>query len=270
MPEKRYYWLKLHKDFFNQKEIKKLRRIAGGDVYTIIYLKMLLKSLETDGFLYFDGYYDSFVEELADDIDEDEKNVKIVVSYLMSKDLMVEYSESAYLLTKCQEMTGSEVNSARRVREHRERKKQEALQCNGVKLQCNSDVTKCNTEKEKELEKELEKEKKSAKLTDDFEKLWSLYPRKQGKKQAFEAYKRAIKDGDTNEQIEAGIKAYISYINAEHIQNSYIKQGSTYFNGRCWNDSYDISGVNNNGRFNEYGGISNPNEDYRRYDKNII
>ena len=167
MPEKRYYWLKLHKDFFNQKEIKKLRRIAGGDVYTIIYLKMLLKSLETDGFLYFDGYYDSFVEELADDIDEDEENVKIVVSYLMSKDLMVEYSESAYLLTKCQEMTGSEVNSARRVREHRERKKQEALQCNGAKLQCNSDVTKCNTEKEKELEKELEKEKKSAKLKSD-------------------------------------------------------------------------------------------------------
>ena len=30
---KRYYWLKLSEDFFRQKEIKKLRRIAGGDTY---------------------------------------------------------------------------------------------------------------------------------------------------------------------------------------------------------------------------------------------
>ena len=38
---KRYFWLKLHKDFFKRKEIKRLRKIAGGDTYTIIYLEML-------------------------------------------------------------------------------------------------------------------------------------------------------------------------------------------------------------------------------------
>ena len=31
---KKYYWLKLKEDFFRQKEIKKLRKIAGGDTYT--------------------------------------------------------------------------------------------------------------------------------------------------------------------------------------------------------------------------------------------
>lgn len=36
---KRYYWLKLPDGFFRQKAIKKLRKIAGGDTYTIIYLK---------------------------------------------------------------------------------------------------------------------------------------------------------------------------------------------------------------------------------------
>ena len=46
---KRYYWLKLPDDFFRQKPIKKLRRIAGGDTYTIIYLKMLLVSLKNEG-----------------------------------------------------------------------------------------------------------------------------------------------------------------------------------------------------------------------------
>ena len=52
---KRYYWLKLPDDFFRQKPIKKLRKIAGGDTYTIIYLKMLLISLKNEGKLYFDG-----------------------------------------------------------------------------------------------------------------------------------------------------------------------------------------------------------------------
>ncbi len=46
---KRYFWLKLHKDFFQRKEIKRLRKIAGGDTYTIIYLKMLLRSIMSDG-----------------------------------------------------------------------------------------------------------------------------------------------------------------------------------------------------------------------------
>ena len=42
MAEKKYYWLKLKEGFFEQKIIKKLRKIAGGDTYVIIYLKMQL------------------------------------------------------------------------------------------------------------------------------------------------------------------------------------------------------------------------------------
>ena len=42
---KKYYWLKLNEGFFRDKKIKKLRKIAGGDTYTVIYLKMQLLSL---------------------------------------------------------------------------------------------------------------------------------------------------------------------------------------------------------------------------------
>ncbi|MBQ3755916.1 MAG: phage replisome organizer N-terminal domain-containing protein [Oscillospiraceae bacterium] len=48
---KRYDWLKLKKDFFRSKEIKKLRNQAGGDTYTVVYLKMQLLALKCDGFL---------------------------------------------------------------------------------------------------------------------------------------------------------------------------------------------------------------------------
>ena len=66
MGEKKYYWLKLQNDFFSHKEIKKLRKIAGGDTYTVIYLKMLLVSLKNDGCLFYDGVEETFAEELAD------------------------------------------------------------------------------------------------------------------------------------------------------------------------------------------------------------
>ena len=52
---KRYYWLRLHDDFFDSKRIKKLRRMAGGDTYTIIYLKMQLLAMKTDGIIKWTG-----------------------------------------------------------------------------------------------------------------------------------------------------------------------------------------------------------------------
>lgn len=82
MSEKRYYWLKLKDDFFNQKEIKKLRKIAGGDTYTIIYLKLQLLSLQNEGVIAYEGIEDNFVDEMALTLDEDVENVRVTILYL--------------------------------------------------------------------------------------------------------------------------------------------------------------------------------------------
>lgn len=76
----------------------------------------------------------------------------------------------------------------------------------------------------------------SSSLKSDFEKLWSLYPRKEGKKPAFAAYKRAIKKGTTNKDIQNGIINYKKQIKIQGTTKNYIKQGSTWFNQECWND----------------------------------
>ena len=65
MAEKKYYWLKMTDQFFEDKAIKKLRKIAGGDTYTIIYLKMLLTAIKQGNKMYFEGIEDDFMEELA-------------------------------------------------------------------------------------------------------------------------------------------------------------------------------------------------------------
>ena len=77
-------------------------------------------------------------------------------------------------------------------------------------------------------------------LEEDFNKLWKLYPRKEGKKKAFEAYKRAIKNGTTNKEIQTGIVNYLAQIRVQRTSKQYIKQGSTWFNGECWNDEYNV------------------------------
>lgn len=152
---KRYFWLKLKNDFFEQKEIKLLRRIAGGDTYTIIYLKMMLKSLKNDGKLFYEFYGDNFAEEIALDIDESPEDVAMTISYLESKGLIELVEQDEYFLNKVPEMLGSESYSAERVRRHRNKK---SLQGNNKALQRNTSVTDCNEEIEKEIEKELELE----------------------------------------------------------------------------------------------------------------
>lgn len=149
---KRYYWLKLPDDFFRQKPIKKLRRIAGGDTYTIIYLKMLLVSLKNEGKLFFDGVEENFTEEIALELDEEEENVKVTVQFLMAQGLLQLIDESEYELTECSRMVGSESASAERMRRLRDKK---TSQCDiGVTQQLHlSDVEKeIEIDKDKEIE----------------------------------------------------------------------------------------------------------------------
>ena len=159
---KRYYWLKLKNDFFNQKEIKKLRRIAGGDTFTIIYLKMQLLSIQSEGVLKFEGPEESLSEQLALELDEDEDNIKLTLAFLSQNNLIEQISDSEFLMPQTVESLGSEVDSAERVRRHRDKK---ALQCNADVTQSDDDVTKCNTEienRDKRLElenKDIEREK---------------------------------------------------------------------------------------------------------------
>lgn len=202
---KKYYWLKLKDDFFRDKRIKKLRRIAGGDTYTIIYLKMQLLSIKTNGVLLYEGVEENFAEELALELDEDTDNVKIVLAFLQSNGMIEETEPDHFLMTETIKCIGSESTSAERVRKHREKKVQKALQCN-------TQVTQCNTEKEKEKEIDIELEKEKEKETEPkalspngdvternkaevisyeeiaFNEFWSAYPKKVNKKGCYKSF----------------------------------------------------------------------------------
>ena len=176
---KKYYWLKLQNDFFKQPRIKKLRRIAGGDTYTLIYLELQLLSLSNNGVLIFEGIEDDFIEELALTIDEDVENVRFTVMYLINQGLMEEVKEDEFALLETKRNIGSETASTIRSRKSRERQKA---------LQCNTDATICNTEID--IEKELEKDKEIDK-----------------KKR--ETYVSVIDSYTSNDELKSALKDYV-------------------------------------------------------------
>ncbi|HIR26556.1 MAG TPA: phage replisome organizer N-terminal domain-containing protein [Candidatus Choladousia intestinigallinarum] len=156
---KRYYWLKLQNDFFRQKPIKKLRKIAGGDTYTIIYLKMQLLSLKNEGKLYFEGVEESLEEELALELDEDPENVKVTVSFLKSCGLLEVVDTDEYMLTDVPSAIGSETESALRMRKCRDNKNRKILEektshCDSSVTDGDGTVTNGYTEIDIEIEKE--------------------------------------------------------------------------------------------------------------------
>ena len=151
---KAYYWLKLKKDFFDDPKILKIRSVAGGDTYTCIYLKLLLKSLDNDGVIFFDGIEPTIEAEIALKIREQEINVKAAMAIFESLGLLQKGEGEDVRLPEAASLSGKECDSAKRVREFRAKQKEvKALHCNGAVTSGNKNVT-----LEKELEIELEKE----------------------------------------------------------------------------------------------------------------
>lgn len=132
---KRYYWLKLKDDYFTSPKIRKLRKIAGGDTLTIIYLKMQLLTVKSKGEYEYQHIENSLEEELALILDEDADNIKLTMAFLQAQDL-IDLDEQNGKLSFFEAMgnIGSECESAERVRMCREKsaERKKLLHCNGT------------------------------------------------------------------------------------------------------------------------------------------
>lgn len=129
---KRYYWIKLKTDFFNQETIDFMLSQENGFQYVVLYQMLCLQAANNNGEL------SSKIGEIiipydAEKITRDTKHFNydtVLVALDLFKKLGLIYEEENKILriSNFNEMVGSEVSSAKRVREFRERQK--ALQCN--------------------------------------------------------------------------------------------------------------------------------------------
>jgi len=228
---KKYYWLRLKKDFFIEPKIKKLRRIAGGDTYTIILLKMMLLTLTTDGILTYQGIEKNLSDELALILDEDEKNVEATLIFMETMKLLVQVSTNEYELPIMQDLIGSETDSAERKRRQREREKVlENTKNVTLSHQSHVQVTSCHknvpTEKEIEKEKELEKKPLSKSLSMKNQENYHDF-----RKRIIRTYQNkivlrgVIKVTDTLTYTD---KVTISINDVGYLVNDYIREELTY------------------------------------------
>lgn len=152
---KRYYWLKFKEDFFTSKRIKKLRKL-GAD-YLIIYLKMQLKALKTDGYLYITGIEDSIADEIALDIDEDTDKVQLTLSYLQACNLLEISEDGVLFLPYVEILTDSETQAAIAKRKQRANKAQLEDKTRTMSRQCRPEID-IEIEKDIDIDIEIEKE----------------------------------------------------------------------------------------------------------------
>lgn len=225
---KRYFWLRLQHDFFDSIRIKKLRKLAGGDTYTIIYLKMQLMSLKTEGILGYKGYENSFAEELALDIDEDVENVVATLAYLERVGLLETSDNIEYFLPFVADNIGSEDAGTQRVREYRKRQKA---------LHCNTDVTDVkrigNVEKDIEIDIEKSREDIEKNITASDDSSAS-----KPKKHKYGEYNHVLLTDAEHEKLENEFgldmtTACITYLD-EYIEMKGYKAKSHYLAIRKW------------------------------------
>ena len=81
--KKRFYWLKLKEDFFQDTVIKYLRSLPEGSTLVIIYLKLQCIGLKNEGFIKHTGLFPIIEEEIALAIDEKPDLVKITIRALL-------------------------------------------------------------------------------------------------------------------------------------------------------------------------------------------
>lgn len=87
-------------------------------------------------------------------------------------------------------------------------------------------------------EKQDEEEGSIKELADNFDKIWQIYPRKDGKNTAFNHYKAWLKGRNyagrivklDNKQMWYATKRYADLVAKNKTEKQYVKMGSTFFN----------------------------------------
>lgn len=150
--KKRYYWLKLKENFFEEDTIEWLEEQPNGKEYCLFYLKLCLKSLKTEGLLVRNVGnmmipYDP--ESLAKITNSKADTVKVAMDLFKKIGLIQILDSGEIYLNQLNELVGTETEYARQKRLQRSKEDN---------VQTLSGKGRLEIELEKEIDIELEKE----------------------------------------------------------------------------------------------------------------
>ena len=124
---KRYFWLKLKEDFFQDDAIEWLEEQENGKEYCLFYLKLCLKALKDDGKLIrkVGNMLVPYTPEKLAEVTRTKVDTVMVAMNVLQRIGLVEYMEGerAYYIPQLQNMVGSESASPAAVKKRNYRNK---------------------------------------------------------------------------------------------------------------------------------------------------
>jgi predicted phage replisome organizer len=156
-----YFWLRFDKKFFDNIFIKRLKSVSGGYAMTVIYIRLMLESLESDCILYYEGYFNELTEELALKLDVSEDDIQMTMAYFTKCGLIQIDTDGNARFPQAEALLEQETNWAQYKRKNR-KVGQIPTNLDNVQPVSNSCPTEIEKEKEKEIELEEEIDKKTS------------------------------------------------------------------------------------------------------------
>lgn len=124
---------------------------------TVIYIRLMLESLDSDCILYYEGYFENLKEELALKLDVSEDEIDMTMAYFTKCGLIQIDEDKNAELPQAKALIQQETDQAAYMRAYREKKRLEKEKSYNVRKITNN-VENCKTEIEKEKEIDIESE----------------------------------------------------------------------------------------------------------------
>lgn len=237
-------WIKLAIGIFDDEKIRLIETMPEGDEILIIWIKLLIQAGKTndDGDVYLNQNTPYTEEMLSTIFNCPIESIKMSLS-IFEQYGMIEINEDRVInivnWEKHQNIKGLE-----KIREgNRKRKRLERERKKLSNVICDSHVTdtECHAI-ETEEDKEIDKEKKKNNYSAEFDKFWSIYPKKIDKKKAFKLFQNALKE-HSFETIIAGTEKYLKQI--KNVEQKFIKHPTTFLSHESFLNEYEVRGDNN-------------------------
>ena len=151
---KKYFWLKLKRDFFKRHDIRIVEDMPNGKDYVLFYLKLLCESVDHEGMLRFSDQIPYNEQMLATITNTNVDIVRMATKVFTELGMMELLDDGTLFMLETQKMVGSETEWAKKKREYRDKKALED------KERTKKDNVRQEIEKQIDTDKEIEIEKK--------------------------------------------------------------------------------------------------------------
>ena len=122
---KKYFWLKLKRDFFKRHDIQIIESMPNGKDYILFYLKLLCESVDHEGNLRFSEQIPYNENMLATITNTNPDIVKSAIKVFTDLHMMEILDDGTLFMNEVNKMLGFETEWAKKQREYRDKKRQQ-------------------------------------------------------------------------------------------------------------------------------------------------